>query len=555
MPFYLGNEPEWCKRFFEDTLPCVKYLKESKTYEVYDSTYKFYGFMGDTRQKHLDSMFITMCSPSARPNPGDSIKVIYLNTKNPDVFNYDLRVGYYNGKVSGGLVWYQIKNSKLFGRYKIEGNNTTIEDDPFDVTVKSMIGYESVRRKLAKLVTPAKTITTPALAYTEEKKKDGKVVVKILQDGEPAFAPQFDSIKYKDSVVRRITFVRDSTQKVKTADSVRQARIAFVADSTKNAKNALAVEIANAEKRARVADSIKNAKKIALELNKTEVQQNDQNLLAEVDSALARTRRYNQQFKTRDSLKKDELAKQKNLLELLKTARLDSIKNAKAEALAQLNQKRLDSLQKVNEKKDREKQLASQLYEQKRKNDSITKKAEANARLLAEVNRQLAVKNEQLLNEIAKQRMADSIRNEKYADSLAFVRVTDSTNKSLREIAYADSVRSKRTTDSIAQVKRTADSTAFVINELKRKYDSVAFVNQSLHNVEIGARKVTKKEYVNEEDEKYAKSDLPEVTLENGKLKIIPPEGGSDNPAPPPLNVYKPKAKLKPPPVIIIYKK
>lgn len=534
MPFYLGSEPEWCKRFFEDTLPFVKYLKESKTYEVYDSVYKFYGFMGDAKQKHLDSMFLTMCSPDARVTPGDSVKIIYLNTKNVEVFNYDLRVAYYNGKIVRGLVWYQIKNSKLFGRYKIEGNNTTIEDDPFDVTVKSMIGYESVKRRLAKLV-PVKPVTTGAITYTEERKRNGKIVVKIPQDGEPAFMPKFDSLS-------SIAIHGPKQFSVSKPFPAKVNAHFYSYDLPK-------VVILEAEKDTAITSIIK-----------------------EVDEALAENRKLLDRVSPDDKAitlasaqkaerRADSIAQVRKFEDSVKTARLDSAKNAKAEALAQAKQRRADLMQIAKNKNDRENALALKLQETSSFADSIarvTKKKEDTIRYYEKLakedawrKRQKRIKDstESSQKEIAianakieEAKKLQAIKDEIYRRHLQ--RIEDSTKQAI----------AKHFNDSVAEVKRIADSTAFVISELKRLYDSVTLANESLQKNAV-ANKVPKKEYRNEEDEMYAKSDLPEVTMENGKLKIIPPEGGSENPIPQPVNAYRPPAKRKPPPVIIIYRK
>ncbi len=449
MPFGLSNESEYDRKFFEDTLPCVKFLKESKVVEMYDSVYRFYGFMGDARQKHLDSMFITMCSPSARLTPGDSIKVIYINTKNPEVFNYDLRVGYYNGKVSRGLIYYQVKNSQLFGRYKIEGNNTTIEEDPFIVTVKEMVSYETIKRRLAKLV-PVKPVVTDGLVYTQ-KQKGNKIVV-ILQDEEQAIVPTFDSVKYKDSV--RVAFVRDSTQK----------RMAFVADSTKKAKDLIAKQMADAERRARVADSTRNAEEVALVLKKANAPS-----LPEIDKILSDTKALNASADSfHNSLvvsdAKNAKKRTDSILLARKKAREDSVANAKY--LARHKKQSDDSLKNVRNKirKDSVEVLTQIAKAEKKKVDSIFKEK-------LEAEKQLAFykTRDSLL-----QRRKDSINNAKY---LAYLK--DSTDKSILFLAN----EKKRVDDSLAIAKTEAELKdrlyKVYLKRVRDSVDSVAFQRRS----------------------------------------------------------------------------
>lgn len=475
MPFGFGNEPEYVRKFFEDTLPCVKQLKESKEYSVYDSVYKFYGFMGNAQQKHADSMFLKMCSPDARVNPGDWIQVMYLNTKNVDVFNYDLRIGYYNGKVTQGLIYYQVKNGTLFGRYKIEGNNTSLEADPFDVTVKEMISYESNKRKLAKLV-PVKPVTTGAVTYTEEKKKGGRVVVKILQDGEPAFPPVFDSVKYKDSVSRRIAFVSDSMQKIKTADSVQKAQLASKADSTAKAQLAIAKAAKNAEWRAHVADSIQKhvadstTNALVIEANNGIVALKKASYSAD---SFRRTLRMSKTELRADSIARKKKADSSRLA--VKKARADSVAFAKKEAQA-----KLDSVK-------AQKELA---HLQKKHEDSI--KRVNDATLLAA--RMDSIKQVHLADSIQNAHVRDStvqsLRALATADSIRRHYVFDSTANALRATIIRDSLARKHGIDSMVTALRTKEIMDSVLNvyrldSIAHSYEQLGVVNRMKQNNEF----------------------------------------------------------------------
>lgn len=495
MPFGLsGSGPDVIK-FFTDTLPCVKNLYEKYLdIEVYDSTYRFSAFAGD---KRADTLFLKMCEPDRRIYEGDSITVLYLITKNQEKFNYDALVMYYNGVPVKGKLYYQVKPRRREGQYDILGNNTNIEDDAFIVTVKDMLAYEKNKRKIAKLV-PVKPVISGTVAFTPKEKKNGKIVVNILDDKDP------------NPVVKKVTVKKDTIDLLVVSEphnfSVVNSFKPMVVGNypiPDLPKIVLDEPVVDPNLKNEIEQRLADSKKLNVETAKFIEKRS-----GEVDDTAQENEiaNFDKEVKVNIPQKKNVVSK----VSVVKITKADSVKfeNAKKKAIAEEKKKHgelvaqiqrrnkeiSDSVLNQNKKISEElayykKQDSVRKQTEKAKQDSITN-AREQKRISDSTEKAIAIENE-------KARFDDSVKK---ATALAFY-VLDTTQKGIIARHIADSiVNANHIKDSLVRaddsVKNATALLEWKLKKAEEERDSIA-------------RIITVKE-------------KPELVYRNTKPKVLP---------------------------------